>query len=86
MGTNVSYIAAFAAEGEYDVVLSNSRGPETLAGLVAELEQRPSRRGGIRKSASGRMCEATGCTTLLSVYNHSAYCWTHAPKPASPRK
>lgn len=33
-----SQVARKAIEHGYDVVLSNSRGPETLAGLVAELE------------------------------------------------
>jgi predicted dinucleotide-binding enzyme len=35
-----SQIARLAIANEYDVVLSNSRGPETLAGLVAELGPR----------------------------------------------
>jgi hypothetical protein len=26
---------------------------------------------------SDRVCEATGCTTRLSVYNASSFCWQH---------
>jgi 8-hydroxy-5-deazaflavin:NADPH oxidoreductase len=32
-----STVAKLAVDAGHDVVLSNSRGPETLAGLVAEL-------------------------------------------------
>lgn len=35
-----SQVARLAIRSGYDVVISNSRGPETLAGLVAELGQR----------------------------------------------
>ncbi len=32
-----SQIARLAVENDYDVVISNSRGPETLSALIAEL-------------------------------------------------
>src|SRR3954454_22840385 len=47
-------LAQAALDAGYDVVLSNSRGPETLAGLVAELERRPSRRGAGRAATAAR--------------------------------
>jgi hypothetical protein len=28
-------------------------------------------------SARGRVCEASGCTTILSIYNHSVWCSVH---------
>ena len=36
-----SQIARLAIASDYDVVISNSRGPETLAALVAELGPKP---------------------------------------------
>jgi len=33
----------------------------------------------------GRVCEADGCTTVLSKYNPSAYCVVHAARAASCR-
>jgi len=41
-------LAQVALDAGHDVVISNSRGPETLADLVAALEQRPGRRGQVR--------------------------------------
>jgi hypothetical protein len=32
-----------------------------------------------RTWASGRVCDAEGCTTKLSIYNKSPYCWQHEP-------
>ena len=31
-----------------------------------------------RTAAGGRVCEAAGCQTKLSVYNLRARCWQHA--------
>jgi hypothetical protein len=31
-------------------------------------------------SDRGRVCWAEGCTTLLSVYNHSDHCSLHEPR------
>ena len=43
-----SQLARLAVANGYDVVLSNSRGPETLSSLVAELGPRPARRPSTR--------------------------------------
>jgi len=32
-----------------------------------------------RTYRAGRVCEADGCTTLLSRYNRSDLCWQHEP-------
>ena len=40
-----SALARVALDAGHDVVLSNSRGPATLADLVAELAARPTSRG-----------------------------------------
>jgi predicted dinucleotide-binding enzyme len=41
-------LAQAALDAGHDVVISNSRGPETLTDLVTALEQRPGRRGQVR--------------------------------------
>jgi predicted dinucleotide-binding enzyme len=41
-------LAQAALDAGHDVVISNSRGPETLTDLVSALEQRPGRRGQVR--------------------------------------
>src|SRR3954454_8409764 len=51
-------LAQAALDAGYDVVPSNSRGPETLAGLVAELERRPSRRGAVRAATAAEAAAA----------------------------
>jgi hypothetical protein len=33
-----------------------------------------------RTYAPGRVCAHEGCETRISIYNRSAYCWTHAPQ------
>ena len=33
-------------------------------------------------SPRGRVCAHDGCTTILSVYNHSAFCCLHGPEDA----
>lgn len=34
----------------------------------------------IAQSAPGRVCAQDGCTTVLSVYNHSTFCFAHEPE------
>jgi predicted dinucleotide-binding enzyme len=41
-------LAQAVLDAGHDVVISNSRGPETLTDLVTALEQRPGRRGSVR--------------------------------------
>jgi predicted dinucleotide-binding enzyme len=53
-------VAALAVNAGHDVVLSNSRGPETLAGLVADLG--PRARAGTREEAA-----AAGSLVLVSI-------------------
>jgi len=53
-------VAKLATVAGYDVVLSNSRGPSTLAGLVAELGPRA-------RAASGAEAAAAGDLVLVSV-------------------
>lgn len=53
-------VARLAVNAGYDVVLSNSRGPETLAGLVAEL-------GSSAKAATAEQAAAAGDIVLVSV-------------------
>ncbi|PZA19302.1 NAD(P)-binding domain-containing protein, partial [Modestobacter versicolor] len=43
-----SALAQTALDAGWDVVISNSRGPETLADLVSELASRPSAGGAVR--------------------------------------
>ncbi|MGY1845487.1 NADPH-dependent F420 reductase [Modestobacter sp. SYSU DS0875] len=57
-------LAQAALDAGYDVVLSNSRGPETLTGLVAALEQRPGRRGSVR---AGTAADAAAAADLAVV-------------------
>jgi 8-hydroxy-5-deazaflavin:NADPH oxidoreductase len=45
-------LAQAALDAGYDVVLSNSRGPETIGGLVAALEERPTRAGTVRAATA----------------------------------
>ena len=33
------------------------------------------------KSARGRLCTYSGCTTVLSIYNASDTCWQHTQAP-----
>jgi predicted dinucleotide-binding enzyme len=57
-------LATTALDAGHDVVLSNSRGPDTLAGLVAELAARPTARGSIR---AGTAAEAAAAADLAVV-------------------
>jgi 8-hydroxy-5-deazaflavin:NADPH oxidoreductase len=53
-------VARLAVDAGYDVVLSNSRGPETLAELVAELGPRA-------RAATGTEAAAAGDLVLVSI-------------------
>jgi predicted dinucleotide-binding enzyme len=55
-----STVARLAIDAGHDVVLSNSRGPETLADLVAELGPRA-------RAASGAEAAASGDLVLVSI-------------------
>ncbi len=46
----------------------------SLRGAPVQPLPRPNRRWGI-----GRRCAEEGCTTTLSIYNKSKYCWAHEP-------
>lgn len=47
-----SALARVAVDAGHDVVLSNSRGPESLADLVAEIAARPTTRGSVRAATA----------------------------------
>jgi 8-hydroxy-5-deazaflavin:NADPH oxidoreductase len=51
-------VARAALDAGHDVVVSNSRGPETLAGLVADLAARHTVRGSLRAATAGEAAEA----------------------------
>jgi predicted dinucleotide-binding enzyme len=59
-----SALAQTALDAGYDVVISNSRGPETLTDLVAELAARPTARGTVR---AGTAEEAAAAADLAVV-------------------
>ncbi|MGY1714447.1 NADPH-dependent F420 reductase [Geodermatophilus nigrescens] len=59
-------LAQAATDAGYDVVLSNSRGPETLADLVDRIEARPSRRGSVR-AATAEEAGAAGDLVVVTV-------------------
>jgi hypothetical protein len=40
---------------------------------------RPVARRASRTYEDKRVCGATGCSTLLSKYNSSVFCWQHEP-------
>lgn len=46
----------------------------TLRGTLPRTTPRPG-----RAHARGRVCEAEGCVTLLSIYNEGGRCWLHEP-------
>lgn len=35
------------------------------------------RKGAPTRSSYGRVCDESGCSTVLSTYNSSSYCWMH---------
>jgi predicted dinucleotide-binding enzyme len=59
-----SALAQTALDAGWDVVISNSRGPETLADLVSELASRPSAGGAVR---AGTATEAAAAADLAVV-------------------
>jgi predicted dinucleotide-binding enzyme len=59
-----SALAQTALDTGWDVVISNSRGPETLADLVSELASRPSAGGAVR---AGTATEAATAADLAVV-------------------
>ncbi|MGY1831359.1 NADPH-dependent F420 reductase [Geodermatophilus sp. SYSU D01180] len=59
-------LAQAATDLGHDVVLSNSRGPETLAGLVDALTDRPARRGSVR-AATAAEAGAAGDLVVVTV-------------------
>jgi 8-hydroxy-5-deazaflavin:NADPH oxidoreductase len=61
-----SALAEVLTDAGHDVVLANSRGPQTLAGLVAELTARPSARGSVR-AATAAEAAAAGDLAVVTV-------------------
>ena len=59
-----SALAQTALDAGWDVVISNSRGPETLTDLVSELASRPSAGGAVR---AGTAAEAAAAADLAVV-------------------
>ncbi|SDD55674.1 hypothetical protein SAMN05660690_4546 [Geodermatophilus telluris] len=59
-------LAQAATDAGYDVVLSNSRGPETLTELVEAIGARPSRRGSVR-AATAAEAGAAGDLVVVTV-------------------
>ena len=59
-----SALAQTALDAGWDVVISNSRGPETLTDLVSELASRPSAGGAVR---AGTATEAAAAADLAVV-------------------
>jgi len=53
-----SALARVAVDAGHDVVLSNSRGPESLADLVAEIAARPTARGSVRAATAAEAAAA----------------------------
>ena len=37
----------------------------------------PDRGKAANREATGRLCKASGCETVLSTYNHAITCYTH---------
>jgi len=61
-----SQLARISTDAGYDVVIANSRGPETLADLVAEIEARDSRQGSI-SAATAAEAGAAGEVVVVTV-------------------
>ncbi|MCW2538063.1 MAG: hypothetical protein JWQ26_3762 [Modestobacter sp.] len=59
-------LATTLLDAGHDVVLSNSRGPETLAGVVAELAARDTARGSIR-AATAEEAAAAGDLAVVTI-------------------
>ncbi|ACU54821.1 hypothetical protein Afer_1916 [Acidimicrobium ferrooxidans DSM 10331] len=54
-----------------------SRGEETIVAEPLATGHAP------RTYQRGRVCKEPGCTTTLSIYNKSKYCYAHQPIGAS---
>ncbi|MGY1619394.1 NADPH-dependent F420 reductase [Geodermatophilus sp. SYSU D00691] len=65
-----SALAEVALDAGYDVVLSNSRGPQTLTDLVADLAARPTNRGTVR-AATAAEAAAAGDLAVVTVPLHA---------------
>ena len=63
-GSIGSTVARLAVDAGHDVVLSNSRGPETLAALAAEL-------GPQARAATGAEAAEAGDLVLVSIPNRT---------------
>jgi predicted dinucleotide-binding enzyme len=61
-----SQLARISTDAGYDVVIANSRGPETLADLVAEIEARDTRQGSI-SAATAAEAGAAGEVVVVTV-------------------
>ncbi|GHE13902.1 NADPH-dependent F420 reductase [Klenkia taihuensis] len=61
-----SQLARISTDAGYDVVIANSRGPETLSDLVAEVEARPTRQGSIT-AATAADAGAAGEVVVVTV-------------------
>ena len=59
-------LAQISTDAGYDVVLSNSRGPETLADTISAIEARPGRTGSIR-AATAAEAGAAGDFVVVTV-------------------
>ncbi|SDH00198.1 NADPH-dependent F420 reductase [Klenkia brasiliensis] len=59
-------LARISVDAGYDVVIANSRGPETLADLVAEVEARDTRQGSI-SAATATEAGAAGEVVVVTV-------------------
>jgi hypothetical protein len=44
----------------------------------------PERKNSKEKAPRGRLCAASGCATVLSIYNASDSCWSHTEAPHRP--
>jgi predicted dinucleotide-binding enzyme len=63
-------LAQTALDAGYDVVISNSRGPESLADLVAGLEQRPGRQGSVRAATAEEAAAAADLAVVAVPLKH----------------
>ena len=55
-----SQIARLAVENDYDVVISNSRGPETLSALIAEAGPKARAATAVEAAKAGDIAVVTG--------------------------
>ncbi len=43
-------------------------------------------KGASSRPPAGRVCAIHGCSTVLSTYNSSSYCWLHSPMQYKPSR